>query len=260
LTLRKGGRVGILLILVLALTLLLPGMGRCQEESGEDEKGSATKFGVEMDFNSRYVWRGIPSSRGGVLQPYLWVSRGNFTCSLWGNMPLEGTSDSGRLNEIDPTISYSARWGKLQIEPSLQFYLYPGIAPGTGELAVNLAYPAGDFKISTSHAIDIHRYRGAYFGEAGIAFEKDLSPNLSLKAYTGLGWGSSRFNEAYADLPVNALNLSSSRLSLTYYPDPKSSLYVRPHVEYTHTIDKRLRRHLESPDILNCGITVGTEF
>lgn len=226
----------------------------------EDEK-SKTTYGCEIDFNSRYVWRGIPFSKGSVMQPYLWVTSRGFTYSLWGNMPLaKGSLNRGKFDEIDPCISYSFNVGKLELEPRVQMYLYPDGADNTGEAAVAASYPCGDFKAIMFHGFDINKYKGAYYGEAGIAYEKELTPKLSLKASSCAGFATSKFTEAYAGIPVRGLYVVNNSLCATYYPSADGPLYFRPHIEFSTITNNRLRRFLDTPDQCTWGLVVGTEF
>jgi hypothetical protein len=47
-------------------------------------------------------------------------------------------------------------------------------------------------------------------------------------------------------------------ISLTYYL--KDFLYVRPHLEWNHRLDKDMRRWLAKPTIANFGFAVGMEY
>src|SRR5262245_28023334 len=70
-----------------------------------------------------------------------------------------------------------------------------------------------------------------------------------------LGWGSAKFNETNIGVPKRALNLIGAEVSLTYAPNHR--FYLRPHFEFTHISDGRLRRHLVSPSVGNFGLALG---
>jgi outer membrane scaffolding protein for murein synthesis (MipA/OmpV family) len=102
------------------------------------------------------------------------------------------------------------------------------------------------------------RYKGSYFGDAGLSYEYGFNSNkLSLEVSVSLGWGSSKFNEVYLGLSKSALNVAGGSLSLTYYPI--NFLYIRPHVELSSIVDGDLRNQVDDPTTLNFGMAVGVE-
>ena len=98
-------------------------------------------------------------------------------------------------------------------------------------------------------------YRGAYFGEAGLSYERTLDRKTSVRTAFITGWASAKFNEAYIGVPKRAFNLIGSEVSITYAPSPR--FYLRPHFELTRIADSQLRRHLDSPTIANFGLAFG---
>jgi len=114
--------------------------------------------------------------------------------------------------------------------------------PHTGEVSVKLSYPVGRLTTFTSHTFDFVAYRGAYFGDVGLSYERKLGRSALLMSSVNLGWASSKFNEVYIGVPNRAFNLAGAELSLTYHPTEK--IYLRPHVEFSHILDGRLRRGL----------------
>ena len=217
-------------------------------------------FGTEVDFNSRYVWRGIALSEGAVMQPSAWVSAFNFTFYIWGNFVLDDEPNQGEFNEVELILYYSRVWGNITFEPFVVYYVYPNQedVPSTGEFTLSLYYPFGPFNVFTSHTFDFVEYEGSYFGDAGLSYERQLSSTLTLGASGSFGWASSEFNSVNIGLHKRALNFVGGNLFLAYYP--KEFLYIRPHMELSAIVDGELRDQLDDPTILNVGVAFGMEF
>jgi hypothetical protein len=225
------------------------------------EKDPQVSYGAEYDSNTRYVWRGIRLSDGGVTQPSLWIEHSRATLTLWGNMPI-GSSGSvtSSLDELDVTLSYKTRVAKWELEPSFLLYVYPGqeAAPTTGEAMVRFSFPVGSTQVFTIHSLDLVRYPGAYFGEAGVALEREWGAKASLEAALRVGWGSASFNRDYMDVPKGACNYVGGDVSVTR--SLGRSLYVRPHLGFSRLIDRDLRRKTASANNLVIGLAMGHSF
>jgi hypothetical protein len=249
------------LTLFVILIILVP-FNSFAEKNPEDsrEENSGVTYGGEVDFNSRYVWRGIAFSEGVVMQPSAWISISDFAFSIWSNFVLDEEANQGQFNEIDLVFAYNWKWNKITIEPALQFYLYPNQedAPTTGEVYITLSYAVGPIQVITSHNFDIVEYEGSYFGDVGISYEREFHSKWSLEASWGLGWGSSTFNEVNLGLSESALEMINGSLSLSYHP--VSSFYFRPHIEFSRILDENLRSQVDDPTIISGGLAFGMEF
>ena len=216
-------------------------------------------FGAELDGNSRYVWRGL-ASESPVLQPSAWVSLAGFTLTPWANFALREDDAPAGFNELDFTLDYSRDIVNLTVNPSFSVYLYPNQAdaPPTGELALALSYPVGPVCICTDHSVDLIATPGAYFGDAGLSYEADLTPSLTVGASASVGWGSARFNEANLDVNRAALNVAGTDLALTW--SPGGLFYLRPHAALSVLLDRELRAAVTSPLLITGGLAIGKEF
>jgi len=246
---------------VLAAGLLFPAAASAEEEPpAVPQLVPSATVGAETDFQSRYLWRGLALSRGPVSQSSVWITSRDFTLSFWGSSSQGGTARSHAFDEIDYTLSYERQQGKLTIEPSILHYSYPNPRSGaaTTEAAVKLSYPLGPVSLFTDHALDIARYRGAYFGQIGVSFERELTSNLSLEATLAAGWGSRRFNEANFGAARSTLGAATGDLAITWAH--RKGYYVRPHVSVSSLLDGRLRRRVKEPGLVSFGVAVGAEF
>ena len=237
-------------VLVLGVTLLL---------GADTEAGHPFNWGGELAGNSRYVWRGILLDDRPVIQPSVWFSARDFTLSVWSNFALAHPAGLG-LNETDLGLSYSRELAGISFEPAFQVYLYPNQpdAPPSGELNLALARPFGPVTVSTGHALDVLRYPGSYFGDLGLAYERELAPNLVLGLESDLGWASARFNEVNLGVARAALDFVSGALSLDWQPAGLFS--CRPHVGLSRVLDAGLRQAADVPTPVVFGVAVAKEF
>src|SRR5207245_6421564 len=109
----------------------------------------------------------------------------------------------------------------------------------------------------TAHSFDVLAYRGAYFGEAGIDYEKRLSENAELEITFRTGWASAKFNDANIGVAKAAFNLVGAESSLTYYL--KKNLYLRPEFGFSRIMDPQLRAAVLHPTFLTFGLAIGVD-
>ena len=244
-------------------------MGANQKQSETDETPddatSRWSYGGEIDFNSRYLWRGIVLSRGAVAQPSAWVSSRDYTLSVWGNIELRrGASDdlpSGRrFNEVDVKFSRTLTRGKWTLEPGFEMYLYPRASDGdsTGEISLRLSRDVGQMTAYSELALDVVRFKGAAYAEIGLSREHAFNPRASGEAAFTLGFGSSRFNRANLDVDSGALNFAALDLSLSYTLN--KNLTLRPHATLSTLLPQRLRQQVDDPTIFILGLALESEF
>ena len=226
-----------------------------------EAKESLVSGGAEVDLNSRYVWRGIAFSEGPALNPYVYLSIGDFTVSGWGNFLLtdQDKEFQGQFNEADIYAAYAFEKDAFSLEATYQHYYYPNTDwEDTGEVEIKLAYAFDDISVFTSHTLDVESISGAYFAELGLEAEHELSDTAKLEGGVYLGYGNADFNEAYIGPSIDALDVAGASLDVTWYP--VKNIYLRPHVEYTSLLHDDLRQAVESPDLVNVGLAAGVEF
>jgi len=235
--------------------------GYAQEPSGGGRGDRSPTF--ENDFNSGHLWRGLLLNDEPLVQPSARIANAGFTFAAWTNLPLNETIDSSHVNATGLSLTYGRDWKKLTIEPAAETYLsrWPqgGDDPNTMEGSLKLSYPAGPLRLFTMHAFDVLAYRGAYFGEAGLAYERQVAKKkaeISISFHSG--WASSKFNDVYIGLNKPAFNFVGAEGSVNYYLKP--GLYVRPHFELSRTVSRQLQEWLDSPSINRFGVALGMDF
>jgi hypothetical protein len=174
------------------------------------DKRSTFIYGAEMDFNSGYVWRGLLLEEGRVGQPSAWISAFGFTLTCWSNIAMTNRSGGAGLRSGGLTLSYNRDWEKLKIEAALDAYMGRQSSDfesrNTMEGSLKLSYPAGPLRIFTTHAFDVLAYRGSYFGDAGLEYQRPISKSAEFTVAVRSGWASAKFNDVYIGVNKSAFN------------------------------------------------------
>jgi len=216
-------------------------------------------YGMEVDVCSRYIWHGIIIADNMVLQPSAWVTVHDMTFSIWNNHT--PTVEEWRFagDEVDLTLSYGKDWSWAGAEMGFLYYVYPGEegSSSTGEFLGRFALSKGPVELSTTHNVDVVRYAGAYFGEAEIAFEHELSQRLYAGLSTSIGWASPKFNQTYVGTSVGAFNVLCVGGSLQFQLSDR--VYLKPHAEMYQTLHSEVAE-LTQRTTTNIGAAVGIEW
>jgi hypothetical protein len=233
--------------------------------AAEEAEAVVTIYG-EVDFPSRYLWRGLAWSRGLVLQPTLGATAYGLDLWVGGNVPLTEAPSQGEFDEVDAGLGYSLEIPWFTLAATVQLWSYPNQedSPLTGDLDVELGVPiplgdaGGTLTIFTLQSVDIGSYAGAYYGEFGARYGYDLDDCAALEAAVLAGWASELFNETYIGPSINALNFVAASVGLTYYP--LDFLYFRLHGQVSWLVDAELRDAVDEPVVAAGGIAVGAEY
>jgi hypothetical protein len=163
------------------------------EQTPEEDKVTGE---IDLSALSAYIWRGYEQTRNSVvIQPAVTASYKGFSLNVWGNFdtnPYSATDAKYPANytETDYTISYSKKFGILQVTPG---YIYYGLgapyAGGTAPLdSQELFLTLGlDTILSPTLTVykEIDHYRQWYFllgASHTIEFNKVISLKLSASA------------------------------------------------------------------------------
>lgn len=243
-----------------ALSLLLAQIATLSSLKAQTQ-GAAVTWGAESDFNYRYLWQGIAYSSGPVMQPEVWVSSRGLTLTIWGNEVLNNEARRGKLTEYSVGLGYSRTWSGWTVEPSYERWVnVPADAdngPNTGVAILRISHAAGPVSFFTTQNVDIQSYRGAYWGDAGVSWEKPVD-RFTLASSASVGWASAGFNAAYFGPAENALDLVSADFSATL--PIRTHFYMRPHFEFSRIADAQLRRSGNLLPLWNAGLAFGFSF
>lgn len=152
------------------------------------QEGQESKFSVNADLFTNYIWRGTKLGTGPSLQPSVKFSGGGFTIGVWGSF------DANGYTETDPYFSYTFPFG---LSLGVTDYYLPDLplfetseATGSHALELNGGFLKGGFSMSANYIINeaggIASAGGDKYFQVGYAFS-----NVSLFAGAGDGWHTS---------------------------------------------------------------------
>lgn len=219
-------------------------------------------YGLEIDFRSGYADRGILISDRPVVQAIPWLSGAAGKVALWTNFTLDETSDNSRPQILELDVSHEQQWGRLSVTPEIEIYEYrdpvSAYRSRSIESWVYVSYRANPVRIFTNHSVDVAEYRGAYFGEAGIEVNRQVSRTIEIGSSISGGWGSATFNEEFFGVDRAAFNLVRVEGWLTTYLT--RWFYVASHFQVNQFVDRALRAGVARPTMVFIGLVTGVEF
>jgi hypothetical protein len=251
---------------VLSAPVVLPSPPASAQTSRNppDEKRSEkpVSYGVGVELGSGHADRGLVISDRPVVHVFAWVSGSVAALSAWSNITLGETTDGSRPQILEMEVTRGHEWRNLTIEPAIRMFFYRDPLSIDSSRSIEswlyLSYHAGPFRLFTNQSVDVLAYKGAYFEEAGIAFERRLSPRVEVGGSFKTGWASSTFNDVYVGIDKSALNLSGVEGWLTFHAKPH--LYIRPSFEFSTTVNRAVRAELAHPTLFFMGLVTGVEF
>lgn len=217
---------------------------------------------MEIGLSSGHADRGLVISDRPVVQPVTWVSGSIATLSVWSNFTLAETTDGSRPQILEMELTRAHEWKNFTIEPAIRMFFYRDPLSIYGSRSIEgrlyLSYHAGPFSLFTNQSIDVLTYKGAYFGEAGIEFERRVSQRVEAGGSFATGWASAGFNDAYVGIAKSAFNLIRVEGRLKAYVKPH--LYIGPRFQFNTIVDGAVRAELARPTVLFVGLITGVEF
>ena len=244
--------------LLLALSVLAFVAGPAGAQSGQQgveasEEHPTAAWAFDLDYNSRYIWYAIPFSRGPVLQPSVTLHRSKLSFNVWSNLNLTG-GDHPRCSEVDLTAAYDASVGKLSIEPAFAGYLYPNQTGSTAMAYVRVAYPlVGNLSVFSEQTVDVAIFPGAYFGNVGLVLDRPLGGRASWDVSSAVDWANALFNQTYVGPSIGGVSSVQSDVGFTY--QMTEHFAIRPHLEVSALLPKRLRQAALSGTTVNPGVS-----
>ncbi len=182
------------------------------EQPPEEDKVTGE---IDLSVLSAYIWRGYEQTRDSVVvQPAVTASYKGFSVNVWGNFdtrPYSAADNKYAANytETDYTISYSKKFGILQVTPG---YIYYGLgAPYAGgtapldsqELFLTLGLDTILQPTLTAYK-EIDHYRQWYF-LLGVSHTIEFNKVISLKLAASASYLLSTDETTYAKYDSNSL-------------------------------------------------------
>jgi hypothetical protein len=163
---------------------------------------------ITLDYNSKYVWRGIEVNGESVFQPGVAGSAYGFTGSIWANIDMtDYWGTAGEFSEIDYALDYSNSIGNSPVGFSVGVihYIFPTIGStdaSTTELYAGLGLDVPLAPYITFYR-DVNSIDGTYiqFG-VGHSLETELSPDYTVGLDLGasFAFASSGYNCGYYEV------------------------------------------------------------
>lgn len=218
--------------------------------------------GADVDVVSRYIWRAVPYSDGPTVQPSVWKSVHALTFSLWSNLVVADRIDRGRFNHLFVSATYRTDAGRFSIESGVEAYHTKAFgevpASTSTEGAVQISTGVGAFNVFTNHNVDVQAYRGAYIGDAGLAYRRTINTRAEVTTQFAVSWATARYNDAFYGVAKHAVNYASLSGQVAIRLDDHWSL--RPHAEWQPIIDAALRRAVQSNGFFTTGVGVSVAY
>ncbi len=159
--------------------------------------------GLDLTYNSKYVWRGIEVTEDPVLQPSVTFACGDLSLNIWGNMDTTDVNDfDNQFLEIDYTIDYSTSWKCLEFSVGAIHYAFPQ----AHVFDTTEVYGAIGLDVLTSPTLtvytDVDETDGVYMLLSfGHSFEDCWQPcegvSMGIDLAAGFAWGSRKHNQFY---------------------------------------------------------------
>jgi hypothetical protein len=194
-----------------------PAVTQAAPAAAPEQKPEEDKVTGELDLSvlTAYIWRGYEQTRDSVVvQPSATVSYKGFSVNVWGNLdsrPYSATGDnySAKYTETDYTVSYSHKFGIVQVTPGYIYYaLGAPYAGGTAPLdSQELFLTVGlDTILSPTVTVykEIDHYRQWYF-LLGFSQTIEFNKIISLKLAASASYLLSTDETTYAKYDSNSL-------------------------------------------------------
>jgi hypothetical protein len=188
-----------------------------KHEQQPEQKTEEDKVTGEIDLSalSAYIWRGQELSRHSVvIEPAVTVSYKGFSLNVWGNLDTRPYSAgdakyASQYTETDFTVSYSRKFGILQITPGYIYYAlgapYAGAAAPLGSQEVFLTLGLDTILQPTLTAYkEIDHYRQWYF-LLGVSHTFEFNKVVSLKLAASASYLLSTDETTYAKYDSDSL-------------------------------------------------------
>jgi hypothetical protein len=217
---------------------------------------------IDLSVLNAYIWRGYEQTRNSVVvQPSATVSYKGFSVNVWGNLDTKPYSAANanygaKYTETDYTVSYSKKFGILQVTPGYIYYALGapyagGSAPlDSQELFVTLGL---DTILSPTLTVykEIDHYHQWYF-LLGASHTFELNKMISLKLAASASYLISTDETTYAKFDSNALpttdkysNFHDGTVSVSLPLAVYKTLSVTPTISYVFPLCNDARYEMQ---------------
>lgn len=257
-TMKKIITVAMLLLMIAALPLTSwaeklkqAAPAAAPEQKPAEQKPAEDKVTGEVAVSilSAYIWRGQELSRHSVvIEPSLTVSYKGFTASIWGNMDTRAYAPgdekyASNFTETDVTLSYSRKFGIVQVGGGYIYYGLASLTPGgTDPLDAQELFVSVGLDTILAPTLTVYKEIDHYhqwYATLGISHTFALHEKVGLKLAATASYLLSTDETTYAKYDSNSVattdkfnNFHDGVVSLSLPVNVISSLTVTPTVSY----------------------------
>ncbi|OGD28750.1 MAG: hypothetical protein A2Y56_15910 [Candidatus Aminicenantes bacterium RBG_13_63_10] len=214
-------------------------------------------LGASLDWNSRYIWRGITAGETAVLQPSIWTSLFGYNLEAWANYPLRGSDGRRGFDEFNLFLEGTSPRQALAVVPGLNIYTYPHAEENeswTAEIALTFYMPVGPVWLFWENDVDVVSHRAAYYAEFGLQAGRDVAESLNLEVALAQGYATAGFNAAYLGIAQCGLTYLTAHIGIGWRL--AGILTLTPHLEAVFTVGRELRKELGTGVRFNLGMAL----
>jgi hypothetical protein len=177
------------LLLTGGLLLLLPTLASAEPLS----------LSADTSLWSRYMWRGLRFSDGAVIQSSVTGAMYGFSANIWTNYDLR----AGKINEIDPTISYSCAYKEVTLGAGWTHF---GVIDGDDDDEFYVSISLANLPLAPTLTCywDVNLGTGAYI-QGSVSHSFTLTESMSLTFSGAAGYV---VDDSYMGVNANGMEFS----------------------------------------------------
>lgn len=220
------------------------------------------KANVTSSFNSQYVSRELPFSKGPVWQPSATVELYNFGFNVWSNFVLNDEANQWQFNEIDFTPYYTAHIGNLTIHPYFIFEVYPNGNQASLDYTpapiiegdIYVQYNVWKFDLFGRMRARIKQVAGEVYANVGAGFSQSFKNNIKITSSALLNMGNEKYlSAAYGNIDTNIDAISFMAAASWKH----KGLELKPNANIAVHVVPEIRRAIRNNPNLNTYLVWG---
>ncbi|MGV8152590.1 MAG: hypothetical protein ACP5OG_05905 [Candidatus Nanoarchaeia archaeon] len=239
-----------------------------------EQDSKSLGIGIDMDFVSKYIWRGQVINNEPVFQPSLNFSYQNWQANIWGSVDMTNPHDKDwEFTEVDYTLTYSNNF------PVIDWLNYTaGVIcyrlPGDEEFTTTEAFFGISAEVFLNPSLTVYRdideAKGTYFSlgishsiENIFEISKEIPVGLALSA--NLGFANKKYNSFYWSNDIAEINNSGfNDFSLVAaFPFEIRGWTIAPSVSYITLLRNDIRssdNYSKKSDFVIAGVSLSKQF
>ncbi|MEE9911702.1 MAG: hypothetical protein K4571_08255 [Deltaproteobacteria bacterium] len=234
-----------------------------EAKAAEQKQEDKVTGEIAAAFLSAYIWRGQEMTRhSAVIQPSITASYKGFSANIWGNLDTRpyGAAEeknSANFTETDVTLSYSRKFGIVQVGGGYIYYGLSGAAAGGADLndsqEVFISVGLDTILAPTLTVYKEFDHYHQWYATLGVSHTFALHEKIGLKLAGSVSYLKSEDSATYPKFDSNSLattdkfnNFHDGVVSLSLPVNVISSLTVTPTVSYVFPLSDDARYEMKA--------------